>query len=102
MVRVVTRASHLGAGLAAIGGTLLSLLVRPKSELGSFWLATMQGLGVVAFIISVFVLTRLGKRLPEADRMGTNHGSSRYYFWLVIVFVLLLMCLVLGAFRPTL
>ncbi len=102
MVRVVTRTSHLGAGLAAIGGTLLSLLVRPKSELGSFWLATMQGLGVVAFIISVFVLTRLGKQLPEADRMGANHGSSRYYFGLVIVFILLLMCLVLGAFRPTL
>ncbi|QSO46836.1 hypothetical protein [Alicyclobacillus mengziensis] len=107
MVRVITRTSHLGAGLTAVGGLLLSLLVQPKSVLGSLWLTTMQGLGVVAFIVSVFVLTRMGKRLLQhADHAEMNaavtHQFRIYYAWLVIVFILLLVSLIMGAFKPRL
>lgn len=107
MVFVITRTSHLGAGLTAVAGVLLSLLVQPKSVLGSVWLTTMQGLGAVAFIVSVFVLTRLGKQLlKQADHAETNaavtHQFRIYYVWIVVVFILLLVSLIMGAFKPRL
>ncbi|WDL98337.1 hypothetical protein [Alicyclobacillus sp. ALC3] len=103
LIPLLTRTSHIGAGFTALGGTILSFLVQPKSELGAFWLAGMQGLGVVAFFISVIVLTRLGKRILRAEPVSAEEQqvALRYRVWLFIAFVILLVCLVLAAFKPT-
>lgn len=104
LTALLTRTGHIGAGFTALGGTILSFLVQPKSELGSVWLAGMQGLGVVAFFISMFVLTRLGKRILRAQPVSDEElrVALRYHVWLFVVFVILLTCLVLAAFQPTL
>lgn len=101
LIVLLTRAGHVGAGLTALGGTLLSLYVQPKSDLGEFWLTGMQGLGVVAFIVSIFVLTRLGKRIVQDElTSGDAELTQRYRVWLLVVFWILLISLVLAAFKP--
>ncbi len=101
-VVLLTRTTHIGAGLAALGGTGLSLIEQPKSNLGLFWLASMQGFGVIAFVLSVFVLTRIGKKIT---RMEPNSEAERrvvraYRNWLSVVWLLLMLSLILAAFKP--
>lgn len=104
LVLLLTRMSNIGAGLTAIGGTFLSLLIQPKSELSAFWLTTMQGLGVIAFFLSVIVLTRSGKRLLRFNSFSVDalNYLQRYRIWLFVVFILLLISFIMAAFKPIL
>ena len=111
LVILITRVSHTGAGLAALGGVALSFVIRPKTELGAFWLVSMQGLGAIAFFLSVIVLTRIGKRLVRHDAASVEENQAdeqhqadlaRYRGWLGAVFILLLVCLFMAAFKPLL
>lgn len=106
LIGLMNRGSHTGAGLAALGGTVLSFYVHPKSELAAFWLVTMQGLGVIAFVLSVIVSTRLGKRLIQSlstdAAIGDHALYHRYLRLLIWTFVLLFICLIMAAFKPVL
>lgn len=104
-IRLVTRVGHMGAGLTAIGGTVLSFLVEPKSKLAEPWLMTMQGAGVIAFVLSVMILTRIGKRIRRATEEKPASPQlikrARWYLrGLIGVLILLLLCLLLAAFKP--
>ncbi|QQE79291.1 hypothetical protein [Alicyclobacillus sp. SO9] len=123
LVSMLTKSSHMGAGLTALGGVVLSFMVHPKSDLASLWLTSMQGLGVAAFIISTLVMTRKGKRLVkqigpqriedrelQVQTANTNSlaideqflgAASGYRGWLWSVFILLLVCLFMAAFKLT-
>lgn len=62
----------------------------------------MQGFGVIAFVLSVFVLTRIGKKIT---RMEPNSEAERrvvraYRNWLSVVWLLLMLSLILAAFKP--
>lgn len=103
LVTLYTRTGHIGAGLTALAGVTLSFMEQPKSQLGTLWITSMQGLGAIAFIISVIVMTRVGKRIIRADdSIAMNIACSRYRAWLALTVLLLLICLVMAAFKPTL
>lgn len=106
LVPFLTRSGVLGALFTALGGAGLSLTVHPKSELGALWLTSMQGIGVVAFVMSIWVLPRIARRIGNGD--GRDALPSRletlglYRILITVVFFLLLLCLVAAAFKPTL
>lgn len=104
VVRMITRTGHIGAGLTALAGAVYSFYVQPKSDLGSLWLTTMQGVGVIAFVFFVIVMTRIAKRLRQLERTEPQFvaDAHRYRVWLIVVFILLFICLVMAAFKPTL
>jgi uncharacterized membrane protein len=103
--RLISRASLYGGLLVAISGTSLSLIVQPKSELATVWLTTMQGLGVVAFILALFVLPRIDRSLFLQDACASSdafdRAQKRYHRTLVVIVLLLLLCLLMAAFKPT-
>ncbi len=101
LVALMTSVGHIGAGLTALAGVVLSFMEQPKSELSTVWLETMQGLGAIAFILSVIVLTRVGKRLIRSEASSVAATAGRYRLWLSIVVVLLLICLIMAAFKPS-
>ncbi|MCY0887751.1 MAG: hypothetical protein OWQ59_04760 [Alicyclobacillaceae bacterium] len=106
LIRLANQSGHLGAGLTAITGTVLSFLVEPKIKLAYVWLTYMQGMGVVVFVFSVFVLTRRGKQLMQhlttetASVEETARLATIYHRWLWTIVLLLLSILVFAAFKP--
>jgi Trk-type K+ transport system membrane component len=106
LIRLANQSGHIGAGLTAITGTVLSFLVEPKIKLAYVWLTYMQGMGVVVFVFSVFVLTRRGKQLlrhlntETASVEETVRLATIYHRWLWTIVLLLLSILVFAAFKP--
>lgn len=103
LITLHTRTGHIGAGLTAVAGVTLSFMEQPKSELGTLWLTSMQGLGAVAFIISVIIVARTGKRIVLADESAAIIAAAGHFrLWLTLTVLLLLICLLMAAFKPML
>ncbi len=100
---LVARGSFFGGLLVAISGTSLSLILQPKSELASLWLTTMQGLGVIAFILAFFVLPRVERTIfvqESPPRNEFDRAQKKYRNLVRIIVLLLLLCLLMAAFKP--
>ncbi len=97
------KTGYFGAGLTAVGGTGTAFLIQPKSLLGTYWLTSMQGIGVVAFVITVLVMPRLGKKLLLNPLHLNSSPSIRlilhYRRWLQVVSLLLLVNIFIAAFK---
>lgn len=95
------RVSLWSALLTAVSGTVLSFLVEPRAKLSYFWLTYMQGMGIVALILSVFVLRWLGKTVRNRMVASRSPGSTQTYTSILhLNSLILLTILIMAAFKP--
>lgn len=97
LIRQMTRVTHIGAGLLLLGGIPLLFLLKHATR-SSFWVQYMGGVGIVVVLISLFVLSTLGKEFQTSDgKMETT--VKLYARWLSSVLILSLSILVIVSFK---